>query len=1220
MVFTCKECSESFSDEWLCLAHWEIYHNFVGSSNQSRPSVIQYAPPQKKQKVLGGRLLEEQRDEELTLASSTSVNRNTIRQPIVAELVGEALQGSSVRHFRIRNINQESLNNFTAESKSIIKNKLEEELKRLNFIKFGIVLDAQFVNVENQITPRAFICRNRSITPASDVTQDIEECVQELMLKITEHEARGSGWSLLKVDSLTIRVHKHGYGQRGSSYIPLPKEIANTHSCINIKNEDNECFRYSMLAKFVKTKPELPSKHYNDIRHKYNFNRLTYPVRINEISTFEKYNLNVSVNVYALDGNNVYPLRITVEERSDHTDLLLIKDGNVSHYVYIKNFNMLMSAQLSKKKVSLTSVCKRCLNFSKSKKKGSPQQWLKEHLLLCKGYEAARIKLPSKDKAQVSFKNIDHQYQIPIVVYADFEASLLPIAPIEADVTTRTKYQKHVPNSYCLIVKSTLSETTLQENKLSSEPKLYRGENAAKMFVDELYEITSKVEKLYGKIIPMKKLNKDEEQRHNTATVCFLCEEEFTESNFKCRDHDHLTGMYRGPACKICNFDYKLPKFIPVVFHNLSCYDAHFIIPELGRDEGKIDVLATTSENFISFSKKIGKLKLRFVDSYRFIPSSLATLSKNLPHDNLIETRKLVDDVNLNLVLRKGVFCYDYIDSLEKFNETSLPSKEKFYNHLLGEHISQEDYSHACNVWNTLNMRTIGSYSDFYVKLDTSLLCDVMEEFRKTCKLAYGIDPLHCYTSPGLAWQAMLKMTKCKLQLLTDIDMVLMIESAVRGGITQCVTRNVKANNKYMPSYDASKNSTYIGYFDANNLYGWAMSKPLPYDNFEWIEPDKIPNIESIPLDGNEGFIMEVDFEYPERLHDNHYDFPLLPKNEKPPNGKHNKLLLTLENKKRYTAHYSTIQQAIKMGLKITKIHRVLKFKQSYWLKSYIDYNTTKRAAAASSFEKDFYKLMNNAIFGKTLQNQRKHKNIMLVSSHEKLEKLVAKPHFKTTVIINENLVLVSMNKISITMNRPLYIGMSILDLSKTLMYDFHYNKMVNYYGRENIGIAYTDTDALLYWIKTEDMYRDLKEFPYTDEFDFSDYPEDHPNYDQGRNKKVLGKFKDEANGKIIDEFVGLMAKMYAFKTVENDVTKKAKGVKKICLKKDLSFDNYKRCLLENEVSYVKVNSIRSFNHQLYSISERKKALSSYDDKRVILYDGIHTLPYGHYSLNVIDL
>lgn len=238
---------------------------------------------------------------------------------------------------------------------------------------------------------------------------------------------------------------------------------------------------------------------------------------------------------------------------------------------------------------------------------------------------------------------------------------------------------------------------------------------------------------------------------------------------------------------------------------------------------------------------------------------------------------------------------------------------------------------------------------------------------------------------------------------------------------------------------------------------------------------------------------------------------------------------------------------------------------------------------------------------GKALANQRKHKYIQLVSYHKKLEKIVSKPNFKKIVIINENLALVSMNKSSITMNLPLYIGMCILDISNTLMYDFHYNKMVNFYGRSNIEIAYVDTDAFLYRIKTTDMHQDLRLFPYNDYFDFSDYPKEQPNLDNGRNKKILGKFKDEVNGEVIKECVGLMSKMYAFTTVNNYVTKKAKGVKKLCLKKNITFDHYKKCLLDNEIYYVNINSLRSFNHQIFSIRERKNAIFSYNDKRIIL-------------------
>lgn len=904
MTFTCRLCSQSFTDEWLRIAHWEIFHNTYGQLEQPRSSVIHYAPPLN----VKDKMSIENDKEEVTASSPSALQNSNVqpttstqhhdasKNPIFAELIGEALHKSSVRHFRIRNTNEEDLPNFAEKGKKVIKKTLQEELNRINFIKFGLVLDAQFNNVENEIRPRAFICRNRSITGTSNLNEEIDECIQELILKVTEHESRGSGWSLLKTDSITIRVHKHGYGERGSSYLPLPNKIANTKSCINVQNEDNECFRYSMLAKHVYSKPERPSKHYNNVRHTYNFNGLTYPVSIQQIDIFEKNNINVSVNVYALECNNVYPLRVSSEERRDHTDLLLIKEGNISHYVYIKHFNALIVQQITKEKAKISAICKRCLNFTKNKKYNA-KQWLKEHNLLCNRFTAAKIKLPSKEKSVVSFNNTNFQYPIPIVVYADFEASLLPTAPIDADITTRTKYQKHEPNSYCLLLKSPLEEEHLKQYGLSLKPQIYRGENAASKFVDTLYEIAKKVEDLYKQKVPMKELNIDQQQAFNAASNCCLCDIYFNEENYKVRDHDHLTGIYRGAACNLCNIQYRLPNYIPVILHNLSCYDAHFIVPQLGRDDGKIDVLATTSENYISFSKKVGKLKLRFIDSYRFIPSSLANLTKNLQRDSLIETRKLVEDDNLNLVLRKGVFCYDYIDSLEKFNETSLPSKEKFYNKLLNEHVTAEDYNHACNVWNTLNMTTLGAYSDLYVTLDVTLLCDIMEEFRKTCMSAYGIDPLHCYTSPGLAWQAMLKMTKCKLQLLTDIDMVLMVESAVRGGITQCVTRHVKANNNYMTDYDMTKESNYIGYFDANNLYGWAMSKPLPYDNFEWVNSTELPNIESIPVDGDTGYIMEVDFEYPDNFHDLHRDFPMLPRTERPPNGKYNKLLLTVENK-----------------------------------------------------------------------------------------------------------------------------------------------------------------------------------------------------------------------------------------------------------------------------------------------------------------------------------
>ena len=814
------------------------------------------------------------------------------------------------------------------------------------------------------------------------------------------------------------------------------------------------------------------------------------------------------------------------------------------------------------------------------------------------------------------------QYRIPVVVYADFESTLLPIEHQEEEIAKRRKYQLHTPNSYCLMIKSTLTEERLNEYDLTSIPKVYRGEEAARHFVDDLYKIAGKVEEIYKNKIPMSPMEEEEMKIHNEATSCYLCQELFTPENNKVRDHDHLTGAYRGAACNACNLNYKLPNFIPVVMHNLSGYDSHFIIPELGRDHGAIDVLATTMEKFISFSKKVGKIKLRFIDSFRFMPSSLMKLSENLHKNDLVETSKIVPTTKIDLVLRKGVFPYDYIDGLHRFDETSLPPIEEFKSKLNDLNIEPEEYQHACRVWDELDMKTLGNYSDFYVKLDVTLLCDVMEEFRNTCFSAYGLDPLHSYTSPGLAWQAMLKETKCKLQLLTDIDMVLMVESGVRGGLTQSVKRYVQSNNKYLPDYDDTKPSIYLGYFDANNLYGWAMSNPLPFGNFKWVDPNSFDKISQIPKHGDTGYILDCDFEYPEHLHDFHYDLPLLARTEISPTGRHPKLMMTLNNKQRYVAHYWVVQQAIELGLKVTKVHRALEFSQSCWLKPYINSNTKRRSAATSTFQKDFFKLMNNAIFGKTLENKRKHKNVKLVTDARKLQKLVQQPNFGTTIIINENLVAVSMKKTSVELDRPLYIGMSILDISKTHMYDFHYNKMVPFFGRDKIGICYMDTDAFIYWILTQDMYEDLRTFLHKNEFDFSDYPKNHPNYNDC-NKKVLGKFKDELNGDLLQEVVSLMSKLYAYKSIEGDMqtktVKKAKGIKTLYLKKKLQFEHYKECLFRNTVHTATFNTIRSFNHQLYSITESKKALSCNDDKRHILPDQINTLPFGHYSLKPID-
>lgn len=324
------------------------------------------------------------------------------------------------------------------------------------------------------------------------------------------------------------------------------------------------------------------------------------------------------------------------------------------------------------------TVCKRCFCHVLKQSDRGGNHWLIDHQRLCNDKDPVKIQLPSKNKSTVKCNKPIQQYRIPIVIYADFESSLLPIDITDADPSKRTNYQLNKPNSYCILLKSTLNETHLQDYGLTSQPQVYRGENVAAKFLDNLYDVAYKVERLYVNIVPMINLREDELQLHTSSTRCYLCNCLFTVENGKVRDHDHLTGVYRGPACNSCNLNFKLPRFIPVILHNLSGYDAHFINPELERDNGSIDVLATSMEKFIRFSKKVGKIKLRFLDSFRFMPSSLMKLTENLRIEDLVETRKIVSADKIDLVLKKGVFPYDYIDDLKRFEETSLPPAECF--------------------------------------------------------------------------------------------------------------------------------------------------------------------------------------------------------------------------------------------------------------------------------------------------------------------------------------------------------------------------------------------------------------------------------------------------------------------------------------------------------------------------------------------------------------
>lgn len=233
-------------------------------------------------------------------------------------------------------------------------------------------------------------------------------------------------------------------------------------------------------------------------------------------------------------------------------------------------------------------------------------------------------------------------------------------------------------------------------------------------------------------------------------------------------------------------------------------------------------------------------IKLKFIDSFRFMASSLDKLSCLIPSEKKTLLRNEFNDASeeqIHLLERKGVFCYDYVDCWQKLDETELPPKEAFFSQLTNEAITDEQYAFANEVWQKFNIQTLGQYADLYLRVDVCLLAIVFENFRETCIKLYKLDPANYYTAPGLSFDAMLKYTKAELGLITDVDMLLFVERGIRGGISQCSKRYAAANNKYMgESFNPEKKSSYIMYFDCNNLYGYAMMQHLPINGFQWVE------------------------------------------------------------------------------------------------------------------------------------------------------------------------------------------------------------------------------------------------------------------------------------------------------------------------------------------------------------------------------------------------
>ena len=1058
-----------------------------------------------------------------------------------------------------------------------------------------------------------------------------DEMAEEILEEVDKTEmAEGSGWVFVKVEKLVLHTTRWDITNAGS-YIELPQALKNKKAIINMKNQDDKCFLWCVL-RALNPKNKNAERIDNDLKSKedtLNMQGIQYPVSLRGIDRFEHLNPEISISVLGYnEEEKVYPLKVSKYTGCEHDIvLLLIKDGENSHYCLVKNISALLSSQINNNDHK-RYFCLNCFNSFKS-----PDS-LDKHKEYCYNNESVKISMPPPNTF-LRFKNFRYSEKAPFVIYADFESLIKPIDNCDPNPNRSytKKYQKHEPISFCYYIEcfnDTLCKEIFNDDTKRKQLRYYvktkpEDPDAIDVFIKWLEDDVKFLANIEQKKMVF---TKEDKKQFNIASDCWICGEEL--GNDRVRDHCHYTGCYRGAAHNSCNLKYSKPKGVPVFFHNLTNYDSHLFIKKLGSSNEKenIECIPNNEEKYITFTKNIivgqytnkkGEVKdktfkIVFKDSYKFMLSSLGALVNNLPKNGFKNISKYYTPEEVELIKQKGFYPYEYIDTEEKFNNTKLPPREAFYSKLSGKGITNKDYKHACNVWKTFKMETFKDYHKLYNVTDVLLLADVFENFRNLCLKIYGLDPVYYYTAPGLSWDACLKITGVNLELLSEPNMLLMFEKGIRGGISMISNRYGEANNKYMGKrYNKNKLSKYLMYLDANNLYGYAMSMKLPTHGFKWLSSGEMENLfdnQVVQVWEKTPCILEVDLEYPEDLHDKHNDYPYCPERVECKN-RVEKLIPNLRDKTKYVIHYKNLIQCLKAGLKLKKIHNGIKFIESEWLKPYIDKNTKLRTQAKNEFEKKFFKLMNNSVFGKTMENIRNRVDVKLVNTEEKLKKLSAKPNFKSCKIFNENLISAHMKKTSLTMDKPVYLGMCILDLSKTIIYDFHYNYIKPKYGAK-AKLLFTDTDSFMYEIETEDFYKDISE-DVKDRFDTSDYPENHPSgIPTGINKKVLGMFKDEAAGKIIIEFVGLRAKLYSFIMEDGKENKRCKGVKKQVVESSITHEDYKTCLRTGKELLRKQNILRSYDHDIFSEEVNKIALSAADDKRYILDDGIHTLAWWH--------
>ena len=795
----------------------------------------------------------------------------------------------------------------------------------------------------------------------------------------------------------------------------------------------------------------------------------------------------------------------------------------------------------------------------------------------------------------------------------------------------------------------------VNRNKEVLVHKSYQGSDAADNFILTVLELAETYLPALSPGVPMEELTKEQKTMLYKENTCYLCDDTMAPSE-RVLDHDHITGEILGVAHNRCNLRRKETAKLACFCHNFQNYDSHFLIRAINRHvpNGK-DCVKAIPLNTQKFKTLTVNNRIEFLDSVSFLPDSLAGLVDSLKKSNgtfPILRQVLVErEEDFAMLTRKGVYPYSFAASEDLLNRTTkLPSIKHFANDLDGTKCSEADYNHAKKVWRQFGCKNMSDYTSLYCLSDVLLLADVVMERRDTMWNLFQLDMSRYLSLPHMALDIMLKMTEAEIELISDIDMNYSLMRNIRGGhsfVNLRYARQKKKGERAEQKPYRNDNSVHyddgvdedvsISYLDANNLYGAAMSFPLPYSDFRWLEKEEVDVFDPLQdineMDGGVGYILEVDLEYPPHLHRKHNDFPLcpetttiageelspvtraymgcLPQHANLDNYTSTKLTATMHERHRYFIHGLNLKFALDQGLVLKKIHRIIAFTQKAFLKEFIDICTKMRKAAPTETIANLWKLLANSVYGKLIENVMKRMNCKFSTTEEEALKRASDPTFKSFMSCGEELAISFHSKRKLKMKQSWALGFSILEISKLIMQRLFYGHVQpKLGGPDKVSLLMSDTDSFL--VKVKGM-NDLEiGEALKDVMDFSNYPSDHPLHDKSRSKQP-GLLKNEMPHCSITEAVAVKSKAYSILTdlqSDNRQVNRAKGVRKSVSTK-LPFNLYKDCVFGN-ISMVEVmqRNIVSKKHSNYLVEGRRIAFSPDDSKRYQLCT-LHSVPFG---------